>query len=481
MITTARVNRRGNLIALPPFKPRENASIIDRAGPIPSIGPDCEFKGRKCHRMSDHSRALVPIDSSQFSSLDLFEQDRFVDVGLLAESLIYYDEVLVSVFNQGQFNDLIRWFLDRDLYHELIALIKERALGIYNYAFMTLPFLTDAGLVLQHVQDEQMARPNSFFERFIDKEDLAGLFPDRKRFNEFRNALEGRVVEAKSSEFGLGPLENALEDFKNPKRNALILQSIVDDIYRLKGLGRPPEVQAFVDAIGPGQYKATWNLDLDVLAAKSGEKLRIAPSIPVNAAATVNRITWAASRLGCDLYLPSPISMPVGDKLYEASLTPLNTAATIGTLQAQVEFPNIRTLVNRDEIAVKEVLKIRTKAARFRRWLQNGADLDRDAIIAYHHEVAAESGFISAARKALRIFGVVGGAAVGAALGAQAGTHIAMASVGGAGGAGLGYLLDLGSKIGADWRPVVFGRWYQQRIERLLKEADDKPFTTLRL
>ena len=45
------------------------------------------------------------------------------------------------------------------------------------------------------------------------------------------------------------------------------------------------------------------------------------------------------------------------------------------------------------------------------------SDRDRDAIIAYHHEVAKESGIVKATRKALNLFGVIGGGALGGALG----------------------------------------------------------------
>jgi len=62
------------------------------------------------------------------------------------------------------------------------------------------------------------------------------------------------------------------------------------------------------------------------------------------------------------------------------------------------------------------VLQIRDKSRKFREWLQSGADRDRDAIIAYHTEVSRASGFTNIARKGLKIFGVLAGAAAGAAV-----------------------------------------------------------------
>jgi hypothetical protein len=38
--------------------------------------------------------------------------------------------------------------------------------------------------------------------------------------------------------------------------------------------------------------------------------------------------------------------------------------------------------------------------------------------------------------------------------------------------AGLALVLDVASKIGQDWQPVVFGKWMKDRIEYLLADQD---------
>ena len=108
-------------------------------------------------------------------------------------------------------------------------------------------------------------------------------------------------------------------------------------------------------------------------------------------------------------------------------------------------------------------LYLRKKAKKFRTWLQEESDRDRDAIIAYHNEVAKESGFTNVSRKALNLFGVLGGAAIGASVGGPVGAVV---------GSGAGYVLDIASKLGADWKPVVFGNWYRDRIEKVLKRGN---------
>jgi hypothetical protein len=42
------------------------------------------------------------------------------------------------------------------------------------------------------------------------------------------------------------------------------------------------------------------------------------------------------------------------------------------------------------------------------------------------------------------------------------------AALGGAAGSAIGYLADITSKIGADWKPVVFGNWLRHRIEKVI-------------
>lgn len=141
----------------------------------------------------------------------------------------------------------------------------------------------------------------------------------------------------------------------------------------------------------------------------------------------------------------------------------------------KVEFPDIRRYVNEDKIDFPHVLEIRKKAKRFRQWLQSEGDRQRDIMIAYLSEVAQASGFSKVARRTLKLFGVLGGAAIGAKI---TGNPSVGAALGGAGGAMLGkgageavkYIFELGSNLGVGWKPRVFGDWYRDRIEKLLEE-----------
>jgi hypothetical protein len=429
--------------------------------------------------MSDHSRAFVPVDTGAHSSPELTLKERSVDTGLLAEALVYYDQVLFNVTNAHQFADLVSWLIQQGLpFERLLDLLREETLRVYYYAFYTLPFVNDNVIDLWNINDKVMQKPNSFAERFLNFDGLRRCFADSRQMDQFCAALDGRVIEVKAEEFGGDGIANAWRDFLDPRRSALIVQELVDELYRLGDLGRPPEVRARINPSAHQKHlhHVEWNVDFAELAKLVGPRPEVGPTLPLSMAAVGNKYIWSASKQGCDLYLPSPISAVVGDKLFEADRAAVKTGDVIDQLQAEVEFPDLRRLVNGGQVDFKQVLEIRAKAGRFRQWLQSESERDRNAIIAYHNEVARESGLLNAGRKVLRMFGAVGGAAAGAAIGAvtqdgAAGATVG-AAIGGAAGEGIKYLLEIGSRIGGGWKPVAFGNWYKNRIERLLGWRD---------
>lgn len=54
--------------------------------------------------MSNHQYAIVPLETWAFSSPDLHISGKKIDVGLFAESLIYYDSVYIVPGNPHFFS-----------------------------------------------------------------------------------------------------------------------------------------------------------------------------------------------------------------------------------------------------------------------------------------------------------------------------------------------------------------------------------------
>ena len=70
--------------------------------------------------MSNHAYALVPIESWCYSSPDVVFHGGSIDIGLMAESLIYYDTIYLHVTNQPQLATLIEWFVKQGKLTEVL-------------------------------------------------------------------------------------------------------------------------------------------------------------------------------------------------------------------------------------------------------------------------------------------------------------------------------------------------------------------------
>lgn len=416
--------------------------------------------------LSNHKTTLVPLESWAYCSPELKYSGKSIDIGLFAEALIYYDCVIVNPSNQTQLADFIQWFIRQDCLENFYQLLKDDCLKIYDYAFMTTAIEKHGVYSMWNIQDPIQAEANTFEQRYLYHSSIENLFSNARRRRKLYDALRENVIEVKANEFG-SSFENARDDYKDPLRNSIVIQSFVDEIYKIRKLGKPPSVESFVTpSIDGSQHNITCNIDFIKLSEIAGEHLNFHKGTPLTALAHSNRFLWSAATIESDLYLPKPMSGLVGDKLYESTRKILKSGDLIEDLKAKVEFPDIRTLVNTGQLGFNDLITIRKKSKKFRIWLQEEANRDRDAIIAYHNEVFRESGLIKGARKALSMFGFIGGGSLGSAIGATIPGPFGGA-IGGAVGGCVGYLADITSKIGAGWHPVVFGDWLKDRIEKI--------------
>ena len=419
--------------------------------------------------MSDHASTLVPIESWCYLSPELRHGGASIDIGLFAEALIYYDRVFVIPGNEVQFADFISWFVRQDKYSDLIALLKAGIINFYYYAFISTAVKHEGVYHLMNVQDTEQAEMPVFERRFLTRERLGQSLPHARQREKLYQAISGRVIEVKADEFGSG-VKNAEQDYRNPERAALIVQAFLDEVYPILGLRQSPIVTCKVIE-NSGKTHLTWNVNFDQVSQALGKGLNFHPGTPLTGAVHCNRFLWSAAKMGCDLYLNSPMSTLAGDKLYECGERLTGPHKIIESLSAEVEFPNIQQLVNSGQIGLKEVLEFRNKGARFRKWLQDESERDRNAIIAYHNEVARDSGWDIRNRKPLRLFGKLGAAAGGAAIGgAVAGIPGTM--IGALVGEGIKYTIDVACKLSEDWRPVVFGKWMEDKIRKTLSRPD---------
>lgn len=399
-----------------------------------------------------------------------------LDFGLMAEALVYYDQVLINVLNQPQFAEFLRWFINQGKYQDLIALFNDETLQVYDYAFITTAIEFEGKYDVINIQDPIQEKPNTFEQRFLYHPSVNDCLKHARDRDKLYKALRNKVTEVKASEFGHA-VENARIDYLNPQRSSLLIQALLDEVYPLLNRGKPPTVTAKIEAIAgsPTQHRITWNVNIQEISDSLGKNLNLHIETPLTAAAQCNRFLWSAANLNCDLYLGKPMSTLVGDKLYESGYRIVKSKAIIEQLIAEVEFPDIRTLVNTKKINLDDILFFRKKAMKFRKWLQEEVTHDRNAIIAYHNELAKEAGYTTIGRKTLRLFGLLGGLS-GPIAGGLIGGNVAgipATVLGPIAGKGMEYLFDLVSKLNANWRPVIFGNWIKDRIEKILENPDD--------
>jgi len=417
--------------------------------------------------MSNHSKALVPLESWCYNSPDIRLGGNTIDIGLLAEALIYYDQILINVTNPLQFAELVRWFVVRKNYSDLISLFDDETIKVYDYSFYTAAIKSEekGSYLIMNMEDQVQKQSNTFEQRYLYHESLDDCFRNSRERKKLYRTLRQKVIEVKAQDFGRS-IDNARLDYLDPRRNALLLQALVDEIYPLLTLDKPPTIIATIEKLPDGN-RTNYNFELQRLSDLFGPNLNFHLGTPLTGVAHCNRLIWSAAQEKCDLYLGNPMASLVGDKLYESHLRNTKTKETIGELNQEVEFPNIRKLVNEGKLGLKDVLRIRKEAKRFRNWLQSESERDRNAIVAYHNEVAKETGIISLGRKTLRVFGLLG-IPVAEAFIAQSYPETALIT--GSISAGIIYLIDVASKMGEDWKPVVFGHWVRDRIEKILKE-----------
>lgn len=415
--------------------------------------------------MSNHKKTIVPIETWCYNSPELRYNNKIVDLGLFAESLIYYDQPLINISSPIQLLELVKWFTAQNKFPLLLKLFKDNIIGIYEFSFVSVAASIKGGkLDLLNIQDEAQKEENSFIKRYLYDKSFIKEISTSKRIR-LSKCLENSITEVKADEYG-ATINDARNDMNDSRRNAHIAQSLIETMFPVLGL-KVPQIECEIKNNANGDTVMTYNIDFNYLKDKFGSNLNFHESTLVTGATNANRLIWASSKEDCDLYLGSPMSHLVGDKLFEIGHKAGKPKDILKSLSKEVEFPDIRKLVNSNQIGIEDIMTIRKKAKRFRQWLQSESDRDRDAIIAYHNEVGKEIGFVKYSRKTLNLFGTFGAPILGLIIGGTNG-DLSNAIIGSTIGSGVGRITNQISNYNKDWKPIVFGSWLDNKIIKLM-------------
>jgi hypothetical protein len=398
---------------------------------------------------------FLDIEPWLYQSPDVARTGRKADVGLLAEALAFYDQVFVGFHNPDQFCALIRWFQAARATSELAALVADRTITPYYYAFHTLPAEKDSVWSLWNVQDEE-ARDNAVFtKRILESQLLRETVPSDSMRKTLVAAAQANHREIKAADFG-ETLTEARADYMQPDRHAYLVQLLYDELFREMKLPAPPHIEVTTEE-RDGLVTLHFNRNFNEFRERLGERLTCHNGTPLAAAGFGVRTIWSAAQLDVDLFVGSPIADYAAFKLEEGNRA-AKAHAIVDRLEAEADFPDIRRLVNRGRLDARDILLLRARSERFRSWLQRESEFDRNAVRAYLGELSKGSGWSGGAGSVIRAIGLVGGAAIGAAV------EPSLGPMGGALAAGLTqYIADLAARLDLGWKPVLFAKQIQSR------------------
>lgn len=408
---------------------------------------------------NDHKSVLVPIETWEYNSPFLKFLGKPADVGLFAESLIYYEKIYIQINTVGEFEQFVEFFAKGNKIDQLIELIKNKIINIFYYSFMSTAINNEGTFSVWNMQFKKGVQ-SDFIRLIVNK---AKLNINSKRRQLLWAAIIENLIDEDSKDYD-APVLDAKEAMHDNKKCEALIQPYVNEIYKKMKLGKPPTINCKIDDVSSGEWKIVTNINFKELNNLTNNKLGFRPEMPLIGEVQSNRIIWTSLQKGLDLFLGDVMGQVVGNKLEEAEITINKTEKVITDLKSKVEFPDIRASVNNGTMGAEDVFNIRINAGKFRQWLQQEGERDRDAILAYHNEVAKASGMKKHVSSTLKIFGIVT-AGIGIPAYQVISRDISASGAliaGGVSTASASFLNQIANSISEEWKPVVFGDWLKK-------------------
>jgi hypothetical protein len=414
-----------------------------------------------------HSNVLVPIESWEYNSPYLKYLGKAADVGLFAEAFIYYDTICVQMNTPRDFEEFVTFFAAKGKVNHLIELIKNKKIIPFYYSFMSTAINNQGEFSIWNIQAPRAGIHSDFIGLTVNR---ANLPISSKQRQQLWKAIVENLIDENSKNYE-APVLDAKEAIHNPEKVAILVQAYYDDLYEKLQIGKPPRIKCEILDTSKDSWNIKVNVDYKILDKLTNNKLVLRQEMPLIGEVTSNRLIWTALQKGYDLFLGDVMSQVVGNKLYEAEEKINKTENIISELEERVEFPDVRAGVNSGTLTVEDILNLRIHANKFREWLQQEGDRDRDAFYAYHNEVTKASGITKQVSTILKLFGnltsSIGAAAYPVVTKDSSPENILLA----AGGAYLTgtFLKNVADSIGKEWKPVVFGEYIKKHVSQRLK------------
>ncbi len=411
------------------------------------------------------SSVLVPLEAWAYSSPFVRRSGFHVDLGLLADALIYYDHVYIVFSTPEQLAEVLRWFQDSSVLDTFLGMLADDVVTVYRYDFFTGATWANDSWSIWNLQGPRDLDPIDELDRLVlERPQVRNALGSKARIRSFRRAVHDHAVIVESDRFG-SAIEESRKDMLDTEPVARAVQALYDEVYRHLRVGEPPEVHVTAVKNGNGKVMLNLGVDLTKLANMLGPRVDLRDSSMIAGFGQVNHLLLSASDLRADLMLPNPLATMASAKLNQGFEHADKLRRIVSELVLRVDFPDVRNLVRSGRLDARTVLKLRSKAGRFRAWLQDEASMDADAVLAYHGEMARESR-VSGGTRLLHLFGTIGGSVLAGTIGAAVGSGPVGGAAGGLAGGATQYLVEILQGLNREWRPAVFGDWARAFIQR---------------
>src|SRR5262245_4887935 len=103
--------------------------------------------------MADHTVTLIPLEAWELSSIEVTRTGRSVDIGLLCESLIYYDRVILNITSLPHLAALLTWFYRQGHLPTFLSLLDDGTITLHDFSFVSAAVQTAGGYTFLIMQD----------------------------------------------------------------------------------------------------------------------------------------------------------------------------------------------------------------------------------------------------------------------------------------------------------------------------------------
>lgn len=151
-------------------------------------------------------KCFVPVESWALASPELLLSGKKTDVGLFAESLIFFDNIVLNIQSSHHLADILKSFKDCfDDIQPFLELIISGVVQIHYFDFISAPIEKDGIYSYWNIQDQTSESSNmlSFQQKILYQKAIEEILPKaRNRQKLYSTVAETALVDS-SSAYGI--------------------------------------------------------------------------------------------------------------------------------------------------------------------------------------------------------------------------------------------------------------------------------------